>query len=85
VPPFARRAVLSVATVVAVAHVAASVVGGYWFDEVYMLAIGRNHLVWGSADQPPVVPLLAALTDALAPGRSWRCGCPPCWPRRQPW
>ena len=34
-----------------------------------MLAIGRNHLDWGSADQPPVNPLLAALMDTIAPGR----------------
>ncbi|MBL8928352.1 MAG: glycosyltransferase family 39 protein [Pseudonocardia sp.] len=33
-----------------------------------MLAIGRHHLDWGSADQPPVVPVLAALMDRGAPG-----------------
>jgi 4-amino-4-deoxy-L-arabinose transferase-like glycosyltransferase len=32
-----------------------------------MLAIGRNHLDWGSADQPPLAPALAALMDWLAP------------------
>ena len=32
-----------------------------------MLAIGRNHLDWGSADQPPLAPVLAALMDWLAP------------------
>ncbi len=68
VPPFARRPVLSIATVVAVVQFAASFGGGYWFDEVYMLAIGRNHLDWGSADQPPVTPLLAAVMDWIAPG-----------------
>jgi 4-amino-4-deoxy-L-arabinose transferase-like glycosyltransferase len=41
---------------------------GYWFDEVYMLAIGRFHLDWGSADQPPLTPALAALTESVAPG-----------------
>jgi hypothetical protein len=41
---------------------------GYWFDEMYMLAIGRYHLDWGSADQPPLTPALAALMDLLAPG-----------------
>ncbi len=41
---------------------------GYWFDEVYMLAIGRFHLDWGSADQPPMAPALASLADAVAPG-----------------
>ncbi|WP_231992747.1 hypothetical protein [Mycobacterium sp. 1164985.4] len=40
----------------------------YWFDEVYMLAIGRNHLDWGSADQPPIAAALAAAVDTLAPG-----------------
>lgn len=33
-----------------------------------MLAIGRNHLDWGSADQPPVAPAVAALMDLIAPG-----------------
>jgi hypothetical protein len=66
--PFGTVPVLSIATVVAAAQLAASFGGGYWFDEVYMLAIGRHHLDWGSADQPPLAPLLAALMDAIAPG-----------------
>ena len=66
--PFAARGVLSIAGVVAVAHVVAAVLGGdYWFDEVYMLAIGRHHLDWGSADQPPLTPALAAVADAVWP------------------
>jgi hypothetical protein len=66
---FAAGAVGSIAVVVAVLHCAASPLGrGYWFDEVYMLAIGRYHLDWGSADQPPAAPTLAALMDAIAPG-----------------
>ena len=69
VAPFATGVVLPIAGVVAVLHCTAGAFGGgYWFDEVYMLAIGRNHLDWGSADQPPVTPLLAALMDAIAPG-----------------
>ena len=68
VPRFARRAVLGITAAVGVVHLVASAVGGYWFDEVYMLAIGRYHLDWGSADQPPIAPLLAAAADALAPG-----------------
>jgi 4-amino-4-deoxy-L-arabinose transferase-like glycosyltransferase len=49
-------------------HCAAAIFGPrYWFDEVYMLAIGRFHLDWGSADQPPLTPLLAAAMDAIAP------------------
>ncbi|MVU77529.1 glycosyl transferase family 39 [Nocardia sp. ET3-3] len=33
-----------------------------------MLAIGRHHLAWGSADQPPLAPALTAVSDWLAPG-----------------
>ncbi|MFC8044590.1 glycosyltransferase family 39 protein [Nocardia sp. NPDC057353] len=67
-PGFAARPVLLVAAAVGLAHlVAASLGGGYWFDEAYMLAIGREHLDWGSADQPPIAPALAAALDALAP------------------
>ena len=67
--PFAVGAVGSLAILVAVLHcAAATLANGYWFDEVYMLAIGRYHLEWGSADQPPVAPALAALMDAIAPG-----------------
>jgi hypothetical protein len=66
---FAAGAVLPIAAVTAVLHCLASALGdGYWFDEVYMVAIGRNHLDWGSADQPPMAPALAALADAVAPG-----------------
>ena len=69
ISPFAAGAVLPIAAVTAVLHCIASAFGdGYWFDEVYMLAIGRYHLDWGSADQPPLAPALAALTDAVAPG-----------------
>ena len=69
VAPFAARIVLPIAGVVAVAHLALAAVGrGYWFDELYMLAVGRNHLDWGSADQPPVAPALAAAMDWIAPG-----------------
>ena len=66
---FAARPVLLVAAVVgAVQLVAAGIGGGYWFDEAYMLAIGRDHLDLGSADQPPITPALAAAVDWLAPG-----------------
>lgn len=69
VAPFAARVVLPIAGLVLVSHCAALFSArGYWFDEVYMLAIGRHHLDWGSADQPPLVPALAALMDTLAPG-----------------
>ena len=69
VAPFAAGIVVPIAAVVGVAHCVASTLGsGYWFDEMYMLAIGRNHLDWGSADQPPVAPAVAALVDLVAPG-----------------
>jgi 4-amino-4-deoxy-L-arabinose transferase-like glycosyltransferase len=56
------------AGLVAAAHLIAAIVGsGYWFDEVYMVAIGRHHLDWGSADQPPLTPAIAALIDTLFP------------------
>jgi uncharacterized membrane protein len=68
ISPFAAAVVLPIAAITAVIHCIASAFGdGYWFDEVYMLAIGRYHLDWGSADQPPLAPTLAALTDAVAP------------------
>ena len=69
IAPFATGVVLPIAGIVAVLHCAAGAFGGaYWFDEVYMLAIGRNHLDWGSADQPPMAPLLAHLMDGVASG-----------------
>ena len=67
-PPFAAQFVLPIAAAVAAGQLIAAFGSGYWFDEVYMLAIGRNHLDWGSADQPPLTPLLAALMDTIAPG-----------------
>lgn len=33
-----------------------------------MFAIGRRHLEWGSADQPPLAPAPAGLADGIAPG-----------------
>jgi 4-amino-4-deoxy-L-arabinose transferase-like glycosyltransferase len=69
ITPFASRPVWAIAGVVAVAQLAAALLGpGYWFDEVYMLAIGRHHLDWGSADQPPAAPAIAAVMDSLFPG-----------------
>lgn len=67
-PPFATKAVLLIAAAVAIVQGVCSRSSGYMFDEAYMLAIGRHHLDWGSADQPPVAPLLATLMDTLVPG-----------------
>lgn len=69
IAPFAATVVLPIAGVVAVLHCAAAALSdGYWFDEVYMLAIGRHHLEWGSADQPPLAPALAAVMDTIGDG-----------------
>lgn len=67
-PRLARWPVGAVAAVVAAAHLAVAWLPGWWFDEALMLAIGRHHLDWGSVDQPPVTPLIAALMDLIAPG-----------------
>lgn len=66
IAPLAWRPVAVITAVVGVLQLGAAVAGrGYWFDEVYMLAIGRSHLDWGSADQPPLTPALAALSDTV--------------------
>lgn len=86
VPKFAAAAVLPIAAVTASAHCGATLLGrGYWFDEVYMLAIGRYHLDWGSADQPTAAAALAARTDAVGRSLCLRCGCPAFWPPWAPW
>lgn len=69
--PVARLPVGIVAGAVGVAQLVLATLDGRWFDEVLMLAVGRHHLDWGSADQPPVGPALAALADALAPDQQW--------------
>ncbi|GAA1400126.1 glycosyltransferase family 39 protein [Pseudonocardia kongjuensis] len=69
VPRLARWPVGLIAGAVAAVHLVAGSLGrGYWFDEALMLALGRHHLDWGSADQPPGAPLLARLADTVAPG-----------------
>jgi 4-amino-4-deoxy-L-arabinose transferase-like glycosyltransferase len=66
---FATRPVAAIAASVALAHVIASMLtSGYWLDEAYVLATGRHHLAWGSADQPPLAAALAWLADTVAPG-----------------
>ncbi|WP_405974446.1 glycosyltransferase family 39 protein [Streptomyces sp. NBC_00988] len=67
VPPFARRAVVSLAGVLTLVLLVTSETFRYSGDELYYLAAG-HHLAWGYVDQPPLVPLLARLMDELAPG-----------------
>ena len=63
----AWRPVLLLAGAVALVHAVTSAWYGAFGDELYFVAAGR-HLAWGYADQPPLVPWLAAALDAIAPG-----------------
>ncbi|MGH8900035.1 MAG: ArnT family glycosyltransferase [Egibacteraceae bacterium] len=65
---FARGPVLSIAGAVMLALSIASGFSGYFTDELYFLIAGKEHLGWGYADQPPLVPLLARAMDAVFPG-----------------
>lgn len=65
--PFARGPVLAVAAAVAVLLGAVSARYGWFGDEYYFLSAGARPSA-GYADQPPLLPLLAALLDHLAPG-----------------
>jgi 4-amino-4-deoxy-L-arabinose transferase-like glycosyltransferase len=66
-PRVAWRAVLLLSGGLALVHGIASAWYGAFGDELYFLAAGR-HLAWGYADQPPLVPWLAAALDHLVPG-----------------
>lgn len=66
-PRTAWRPVLLLAGAVALVHGVCSAWYGTFGDELYFLAAGR-HLAWGYADQPPLVPWLAAALDTVAPG-----------------
>lgn len=53
----------SVAAVVAVVHLSAATQYGIFRNELYFIICGR-HPAFGYVDQPPLVPLLAALTQS---------------------
>lgn len=67
VAPFARRPVLLIAAGVAILLGAVSARYGRFGDEYYFLSAGARPSL-GYADQPPLLPLLAALMEHLAPG-----------------
>ena len=73
--PLAWKPVSLIAGAVAVLLLAT--LGGYGYDgdELYFIAAG-NHLDWGYADQPPLVPLLAWLMDSLFPGSAYALRLP---------
>lgn len=66
-PRVAWRPLLVLTGAVVLVHGITSAWYGAFGDELYFVAAGR-HAAWGYADQPPLVPWLAAALDALAPG-----------------
>src|SRR5579864_8348607 len=61
---FQRNVPLVSAVGVFLIHLVGNPHYGYFRDELYFIICGR-HPQWGYVDQPPVVPLLAALTQTF--------------------
>ena len=66
-PRLAVAPVLALAGTVAVLLLVTANRYGLTGDELYFVIAGRR-FTWGYADQPPLVPLLAAVADQVAPG-----------------
>ncbi|MFI1968802.1 ArnT family glycosyltransferase [Streptomyces cinnamoneus] len=67
-PPLARKPVLTIAAALGVVLLLTSGRYGYFGDELYFLGAGK-HLDWSFADQPPLLPAMAHLMDALFPNQ----------------
>lgn len=65
--PFPTGSVLVLDTVLVLVLLVLAPRYGWHRDELYFLEAGR-HLAWGYIDQPPLVPFVARLADAVAPG-----------------
>jgi len=61
-----RRVPAIAAAVVLLVHLAANAHYGFFRDELYFIVCGR-HPQWGYVDQPPLVPLLSALSQIFGP------------------
>ncbi|OLR93404.1 hypothetical protein BJP25_17955 [Actinokineospora bangkokensis] len=70
VPAFAAGPVCGVAVAVGLVLLAVAGQFGYFGDELYFVATGKYQWAWGYADNPWLLPWLAARVDALFPG-SW--------------
>ncbi|TCP46767.1 dolichyl-phosphate-mannose-protein mannosyltransferase [Tamaricihabitans halophyticus] len=65
--PFARGPVLAIAGAMGLLMLLTIGRYGYFGDELYFITAGK-HLDWGYADQPPLIPLIAAGMDSMFPG-----------------